>query len=164
MTWDGRGLAPPLTATIRRPPKPRSAGFHPPDSRAASGPCSSTNVRCAARRRQTNWLCLMAKWLRTAEASISSAPSPRPASIIWAAKWSRQRPTRSRPARALCERPELTGWLGSVDALHTQTATDRAIVMGPGGDYVLTVKANQPCLQAAVQTHVPEPGSPFLTT
>ncbi len=71
---------------------------------------------------------------------------------------------RSRPARALCERLELTGWLGSLDALHTPTATARAIVMGHGGDYLLTIKANQPGLQAAVQTHVPEPGSPFLTT
>jgi hypothetical protein len=32
-----------------------------------------------------------------------------------------------------------------------------------GGDYLLTVKGNQPTLKAVVQAHVPDPGSPLLT-
>ena len=65
-------------------------------------------------------------------------------------------------ARALCARLELAGRLVSLDALHTQTETARQIVMQHGGDFLLTVKANQPSVQAAVQNHVPDPGSPFL--
>ena len=57
--------------------------------------------------------------------------------------------------RQLCSRLELTGRLVSLDALHTQTQTAREIVLTHGGDYLLTVKANQPHLQQAVQTHVP---------
>jgi hypothetical protein len=67
-------------------------------------------------------------------------------------------------ARALCQRIDLVGRLVSLDALHTQTQTARAIVMEQGGDCLLTVKANQPGLQTAVQNHVPDPGAPFLTT
>ena len=67
-------------------------------------------------------------------------------------------------ARTLCARLDLTGRLVSLDALHTQAETARAIVLEHGGDYVLTVKGNQPGVQAAVQTRVPDPGAPFLTT
>lgn len=64
--------------------------------------------------------------------------------------------------RELCQRLELAGRLVSIDALHTQTETARAIVLEHGGDFLMTVKANQPSVQAAVQLHVPDPGSPFL--
>jgi hypothetical protein len=64
--------------------------------------------------------------------------------------------------RALCQRLELAGRLVSIDALHTQTATARQLVLEHGGDYVLTVKANQPALQAVVQAQVPDPGAPLL--
>lgn len=67
-------------------------------------------------------------------------------------------------ARALLDRLDLTGRLVSLDALHTQDATARAIVLEHGGDFLLTVKGNQPNLRAAVQTCVPDPGAPFLTT
>ena len=67
-------------------------------------------------------------------------------------------------ARALCQRIELADRLVSLDALHTQTQTARDIVMEQGGDFLLTVKANQPGVQTAVQNHVPDPGAPFLTT
>ena len=40
---------------------------------------------------------------------------------------------------------DLTGAVVSVDAMHTQTDTAAAIT-GAGGDYVFTVKANQPTL------------------
>lgn len=64
--------------------------------------------------------------------------------------------------RALCERLELEGRLVSIDALHTQTETARQIVLHHGGDYLMTVKANQPALAAAVQARVPDPGHPLL--
>jgi hypothetical protein len=64
--------------------------------------------------------------------------------------------------RALCERLELEGRLVSIDALHTQTETARQIVLERGGDYLMTVKANQPALVAAVQARVPDPGHPLL--
>jgi hypothetical protein len=65
-------------------------------------------------------------------------------------------------ARTLCQRIDLSGRLVSLDAIHTQTATARDIVSQHGGDFLLTVKGNQPTLQTVVQTHVPDPGSPFL--
>ncbi len=64
--------------------------------------------------------------------------------------------------RALCERLELDGRLVSIDALHTQSETARQIVLAHGGDYLMTVKGNQPAVQAAVQTQVPDPGAPLL--
>ena len=48
---------------------------------------------------------------------------------------------------------ELTGVVVSVDAMHTQTDTAAAII-GGGGDYVFTVKANQPTLYGACK-HLP---------
>lgn len=64
--------------------------------------------------------------------------------------------------RALCERLGLDGRLVSIDALHTQSETARQIVLAHGGDYLMTVKNNQPTVQAAVQAQVPDPGSPLL--
>ena len=66
-------------------------------------------------------------------------------------------------ARALCERLDLVGKRVSFDAMHTQADTARAIVLEHGGDYLFTVKANQPGLQTIVSTQVPDPGSLFLT-
>jgi hypothetical protein len=64
--------------------------------------------------------------------------------------------------RALCERLDLDGRLVSIDALHTQRETARQIVLEHGGDYLMTVKGNQPGLQALVRERVPDPGSPLL--
>ncbi len=64
--------------------------------------------------------------------------------------------------RALCQRLDLDGRLVSIDALHTQTETARQIVLEHGGDYVMTVKANQPLVQSVVQAQVPDPSAPFL--
>jgi hypothetical protein len=64
--------------------------------------------------------------------------------------------------RTLCQRLALAGRLVSIDALHTQSATARQLVLEHGGDYVMTVKANQPALQAVVQAQVPDPGAPLL--
>jgi hypothetical protein len=64
--------------------------------------------------------------------------------------------------RTLCERLELDGRLVSIDALHTQTETARQIVLEHRGDYLMTVKNNQPTVQATVQAQVPDPGHPLL--
>ena len=64
--------------------------------------------------------------------------------------------------RTLCQRLELEGRLVSIDALHTQTQTARDVVLAHGGDYLLTVKGNQPSVATVVQAQVPDPGSPFL--
>ena len=40
--------------------------------------------------------------------------------------------------------------------------TARQLVLEHGGDYLMTVKANQPALQAVVQAQVPDPGAPLL--
>lgn len=64
--------------------------------------------------------------------------------------------------RSLCRRLELAGRLVSIDALHTQAQTARELVLEHGGDYLLTVKGNQPGVQAVVAAQVPDPGSPLL--
>lgn len=43
---------------------------------------------------------------------------------------------------------DLTGAVVTMDAMHTQTATAE-LITAAGGDYLLTVKANQPTLHAA---------------
>ncbi len=63
--------------------------------------------------------------------------------------------------RTLCSRLELDGRLVSIDALHTQAETARQIVLEHGGDYLMTVKGNQPHLAATVQAAVPDPSPPF---
>jgi hypothetical protein len=65
--------------------------------------------------------------------------------------------------RTLCRRIDLEGHLVSIDALHTQAQTAREVVLEHGGDYLLTVKANQPGVQAVVQGQVPDPAPPFLS-
>lgn len=65
--------------------------------------------------------------------------------------------------RALCERLDLDGRLVSIDALHTQRETAREIVLERGGDYLMTVKANQAGLQQSVRERVPDPASPLLS-
>jgi hypothetical protein len=47
-------------------------------------------------------------------------------------------------ARTLMRRLDLEGRLVGLDALHTQQETAREIVQEAGGDYLLTVKKNQP--------------------
>jgi len=64
--------------------------------------------------------------------------------------------------RLLCQRLDLDGRLVSIDALHTQTQTAREIVLEHGGDFLLTVKGNQPGLKAVVEAHTPDPGSPLF--
>jgi hypothetical protein len=56
---------------------------------------------------------------------------------------------------------DLVGRLVSLDALHTQDETARAIVMEAGGEYLFTVKDNQPTLRANIQTKVAAPTADF---
>ena len=54
-------------------------------------------------------------------------------------------------ARQLLRRLDLAGRIVLADALHTQVETGQQILYEQGGDYLLTVKANQPTLQATLQ-------------
>jgi hypothetical protein len=65
-------------------------------------------------------------------------------------------------ARELCARLELDGRIVSLDALHTQQETARALVLEHGADYLLTVKGNQPTLRDNIQRLVPEPPGAFF--
>jgi len=65
-------------------------------------------------------------------------------------------------ARELCEKIDLDGRLVSLDAIHTQTETSHVIVEA-GGDYLYTVKDNQPQLRKRIEKIVDDPATPFLT-
>lgn len=56
---------------------------------------------------------------------------------------------------------DLEGRLVTLDALHTQDETARAVVMEGGGDYLLTVKNNQPALRANLEKKVTAPRADF---
>jgi hypothetical protein len=56
---------------------------------------------------------------------------------------------------------DLKGRLVSLDALHTQTRTGRDIVLEGGGDYLLTVKDNQPTLRQNIEKLLPAPKADF---
>jgi predicted transposase YbfD/YdcC len=49
----------------------------------------------------------------------------------------------------------------SLDALHTQDETARKVVMEAGGDFLLTVKNNQPTLRANLEKKIPAPAAGF---
>jgi Transposase DDE domain len=55
-------------------------------------------------------------------------------------------------ARQLLDGQDLLGKIGVGDALHTQTERAQQIVFEKGGDYLLTVKGNQPTLQKNLET------------
>lgn len=56
---------------------------------------------------------------------------------------------------------DLQGRLVSLDALHTQDETARAVVLEGGGDYLLTCKKNQPTLWENIQKKVAAPEADF---
>ena len=64
-------------------------------------------------------------------------------------------------ARELFNRLELEGRLVSLDALHTQDETARALVLEHGADYLLTVKGNQPTVREQIETLVAAPQGDF---
>lgn len=64
-------------------------------------------------------------------------------------------------APELLGRLDLRGRMVSLDALNTQDQTARAIVMEGGGDYLLTVKGNQPTVLENIKTFVPAPEAGF---
>ena len=57
--------------------------------------------------------------------------------------------------RQLLGRVDLTGCLVGIDALHTQQETGRQIVQEAGGDFLLTVKANQKELRTTLAQRLP---------
>jgi hypothetical protein len=65
-------------------------------------------------------------------------------------------------ARELCERLDLDGRVVSLDALHTQAETARALVLEHGADYLLTVKGNQLGVKGNIERLVPEPPAAFF--
>lgn len=65
-------------------------------------------------------------------------------------------------ARELFARLELDGRIVSLDALHTQQETARALVLEHGADYLLTVKGNQPTVRDNIKRLVPEPSAAFF--
>jgi len=64
-------------------------------------------------------------------------------------------------ARELFHKLDLDGRKVSLDALHTQVQTARELVLEHGADYLLTVKGNQPTLQATIQRLVEAPPARF---
>jgi hypothetical protein len=63
--------------------------------------------------------------------------------------------------QALIPQLDLTDRFVSLDALHTQDETARRVVLEAGGDYLLTVKNNQPTLLANIQKKVTAPRAGF---
>jgi hypothetical protein len=64
-------------------------------------------------------------------------------------------------ARELFDRLDLAGRVVSLDALHTQDETARALVLEHGADYVLTVKDNQSSVHQNIQNLVTAPRADF---
>ena len=57
--------------------------------------------------------------------------------------------------RQLLKRVDVAGCLIGIDALHTQQDTARQIVQDAGGDYLMTVKANQKALRQTLARRLP---------
>ena len=64
-------------------------------------------------------------------------------------------------ARQLFERLDLEGRLVSLDALHTQDETARALVLEHGADYLLTVKDNQATVHRNIEQLITAPKADF---
>ena len=63
-------------------------------------------------------------------------------------------------ARQLLERLDLAGKIVLSDAAHTQVETGQQILFAQGGDYLMTVKANQKTLQTTLQSLFEQQGFP----
>ena len=64
-------------------------------------------------------------------------------------------------ARELFKRLDLEGRFVSLDALHTQDDTARALVLEHGGDYLLTVKNNQLTIHRNIEKLIAAPEADF---
>src|SRR5271157_3634961 len=65
-------------------------------------------------------------------------------------------------ARELFVHLNLEERLVSLDALHTQDETARALVLEHGADYLLTVKGNQPTVREQIEKLIPAPKTVFF--
>lgn len=63
--------------------------------------------------------------------------------------------------RELIPKLDLEGRFVSLDALHTQDQTARAVVLEAGGHYLFTVKDNQPTIRSIIETKVTAPEAGF---
>lgn len=64
-------------------------------------------------------------------------------------------------ARQLFQKLDLDGRKVSLEALHTQAQTARALVLEHGADSLLTVKDNQPTLRKNMERRVEAPPAHF---
>lgn len=64
-------------------------------------------------------------------------------------------------ARELFAKLDLDGRMVSLDALHTQDQTARALVLEHGADYLLTVKDNQPGIHRTLEKVIEQPPEIF---
>jgi hypothetical protein len=64
-------------------------------------------------------------------------------------------------ARELFAKLDLEGRIVSLDALHTQDQTARALVLEHGADYLLTVKDNQPGIHRTLEKVIEQPPEIF---
>jgi len=64
-------------------------------------------------------------------------------------------------ARERFERLDLEGRMVSLDALHTQDETARALVLEHGADYLLTVKDNQKTVHQNIEKLIKAPQADF---
>ncbi len=64
-------------------------------------------------------------------------------------------------AQQLFPELDLEGRFVSLDALHTQTDTARALVLEAGADYLLTAKDNQPTIHQNIEKLLPGPNADF---
>ena len=64
-------------------------------------------------------------------------------------------------AHDLFPRLQLDGRTVSLDALHTQAETARALVLEHGADYLLTAKGNQPTVKQNIERLVATPPVAF---
>lgn len=64
-------------------------------------------------------------------------------------------------APVLFQRLDLQGRVVSLDALHTQDETARALVLEAGADFLLTAKGNQPTVKENIEKLVPAPDAEF---
>jgi hypothetical protein len=65
-------------------------------------------------------------------------------------------------ARELFAQLDLDGRIVSLDALHTQDETARALVLEHGADYLFTVKDNQSTVRENIERIVPQPPAAFF--
>jgi hypothetical protein len=81
--------------------------------------------------------------------------------MTWAAPSWTPKPKKSPWPANFFQKLDPDGRKVSLDALHTQAQTARALVLEHGADYLLTVKDNQPTLRKNMERRVEAPPAAF---